>query len=366
MKVIFVNATSEVGGADLSLLTLVRHMPNEIDKVVVLPKPGPYSEEFSRYSRVEYLPLHKLKKTSNVLWHLRWIFLVPATLWRYTRLFRREKADVIHLNSSVLSLAGIASWWCHQRIVWHVREVGLLPRWGAWILRWLIQRLADDIICISQAVASEFTRQNHLHVIYNGVESVGSNSPMTRDGLVIGVLCRWVPFKGIENAIRVMKEVIQALPEVKLRIAGGVVQGHEAYADYLRTLADAELPAESVEFSGWVKNSSEWLQRIDVLLHLPRDPEPLGRVILEAALANVPSVAFASGGLPETIRDGETGYLVTSNEQAVERVVDLLKDSTLRQRMGEAAHRWVSETFSVQQYCDRVCAIYFEGRGVKK
>lgn len=78
-------------------------------------------------------------------------------------------------------------------------------------------------------------------------------------------------------------------------------------------------------------------------------PEPFGRTPLEAALARRPTVAFAQGGLAESILDGETGYLVPPGDYAafLARLEALERDEPLRRRMGAAAALHVGRTFSV-------------------
>src|SRR6185436_4769803 len=70
--------------------------------------------------------------------------------------------------------------------------------------------------------------------------------------------------------------------------------------------AAAGLP---IEFLGWRENVNEVLSELDLLV-VPSAPiEGTTRVILEAYAAGVPVVASSSGGIPEIVRDGETGFL---------------------------------------------------------
>jgi glycosyltransferase involved in cell wall biosynthesis len=351
MKILYFNATSEIGGADRSLLVLLRHLPDSFDKVVVLPAPGPWSEEFSAKARIVYIPAAALKS------FFQWCLQAPLTAWRYAVLMHREHPDVVHLNSSVLVLPGLVAHLFGKRIVWHVREMALRPRLAAWLLRWTIQLLADDIVCISQAVASEFPRRKKLHIIYNGVE-LPAAFPPREPAQVLGVVARFVPFKGIENVVRVAAPLKKVIPGLKLRVAGGAVRGREAYADALRKRSLEAFP--EIEWSGWVPSIAEWLSDVDLLVHLPRDPEPLGRVVLEAAAAGIPSVVYGLGGIKEVVQEGETGFIVAAGDEAAaaERIKTLLSDEALRRTMGEKARRWVQERFSAKGYADAVRMVY--------
>ena len=73
--------------------------------------------------------------------------------------------------------------------------------------------------------------------------------------------------------------------------------------------------------------------------------EGLGIVYLEASATGLPVVAGSSGGAPDTVREGETGFVVDGSSPAsiAGRVADLLLDADLRQRLGKAGRAWVEE-----------------------
>jgi phosphatidylinositol alpha-1,6-mannosyltransferase len=73
------------------------------------------------------------------------------------------------------------------------------------------------------------------------------------------------------------------------------------------------------------------------------DVEGLGIVYLEASASGLPVVAGDSGGAPDAVREGETGYVVDGRDvpALAERLVTLLRDPELRARMGRAGRAWV-------------------------
>jgi len=101
------------------------------------------------------------------------------------------------------------------------------------------------------------------------------------------------------------------------------------------------------------------LGAIDVVVH-PATAEGLGVGVLEAAAAGRPIVASAVGGIPEIVRDGETGLLVPprDSEALARAVLRVLGDSGLAQRLGEAARAHVSERFSVAAMTAGNLAVY--------
>jgi L-malate glycosyltransferase len=95
-----------------------------------------------------------------------------------------------------------------------------------------------------------------------------------------------------------------------------------------------------VHFLGKQNQVQELLCCADVLL-LPSDLESFGLVALEAMACGVPCVCSRVGGLPEVIQDGVEGYLVPPRDIATmaARTLDILADSELQRRMGEAGRR---------------------------
>ena len=71
--------------------------------------------------------------------------------------------------------------------------------------------------------------------------------------------------------------------------------------------------------------------------------EGLGIVYLEASACGLPVIAGASGGAPDAVKNGETGFVVDGNniDEIAERIIQLLVDHDLREAMGKAGRQWV-------------------------
>jgi len=89
------------------------------------------------------------------------------------------------------------------------------------------------------------------------------------------------------------------------------------------------------------------------------DVEGLGIVYLEASATGVPVVAGRSGGAPETVQPGRTGYVVDgrSTEQIADAISRILADRQLAARMGEAGRRWACERWNWRRQAARLAEL---------
>ncbi|WP_424887842.1 glycosyltransferase family 4 protein [Streptomyces sp. XH2] len=179
------------------------------------------------------------------------------------------------------------------------------------------------------------------------------------DRPVVVCVSRLVPRKGQDTLILAMPRILAAVPDAVLLIVGG-----GPYEDELRKLAGETGVAHAVRFTGavpWEELPAHYGAG-DVFAMPCRtrrgglDVEGLGIVYLEASATGLPVVAGDSGGAPDAVLEGETGYVVQggSPAQAADRIVTLLRDPELRARMGARGRRWVEEKWRWDLLAERL------------
>ncbi|WP_405580552.1 glycosyltransferase family 4 protein [Streptomyces sp. NBC_01190] len=193
----------------------------------------------------------------------------------------------------------------------------------------------------------------------------GSGGAVVRAALGLGdrpvVVCvsRLVPRKGQDTLILAMPRILREQPGAALLIVGG-----GPYRGELERLAERTGVAASVVFTGAVPAAElpAHFGAGDVFAMPCRtrrgglDVEGLGIVYLEASATGLPVVAGDSGGAPDAVLDGETGWVVPggSPELAADRVLTLLRDPELRRRMGDRGRRWIEESWRWDLLADRL------------
>jgi phosphatidyl-myo-inositol dimannoside synthase len=184
---------------------------------------------------------------------------------------------------------------------------------------------------------------------------------------VVVCVSRMVPRKGQDTLIRAWPQVLAQVPGCPLLML--VSDG--SYRGKLERLAARTGVADSVLFTGpvgWDELPS-YYDAGDVFAMPCRtrraglDVEGLGIVYLEASAAGLPVIGGDSGGAPDAILDGETGYVVPGRDEAAvaRRVVQLLTHPAGARAMGEKGQAWIEREWTWDHVAERLQRILAGG-----
>jgi glycosyltransferase involved in cell wall biosynthesis len=172
----------------------------------------------------------------------------------------------------------------------------------------------------------------------------GINGPLL---LTVG---RLIELKGFRHAIEAMPLIKQSYPKAKL-----VIVGDGPDEEMLKKLSIISGVNENVIFTGRVTPDKmpEIFAACDIYLCPSKEvkdggTEALGVVLLEALATGKPVVAADSGGIPDIIKDNQTGLLVpqANNQALADGVIKLLSDKRLRNRLVKSGQAYVQSDFS--------------------
>jgi glycosyltransferase involved in cell wall biosynthesis len=248
--------------------------------------------------------------------------------------------------------------------------------WNSLAVRWLATRVSRFIansMSTRRSLAAIGIPPNRVRVIYPPVdlERFTANRPAeeVRESLGLpagrpcfGMIGMLLPWKGHSVFLRAAARVLERFPHARAVVVGGPPSGGEAYASELRDLARELGIDDRVIFSGFRSDVADVFSVLDVVVHASIEPEPFGRVIVEAMVMRRPVVATRAGGPTEIIEDGQTGLLVTPGdvEHLAAAVIDLLVHPERAAAIATRGHRDVIRRFAATTNARLVQEVYDE------
>lgn len=397
-RILFVeqNTDGTVGGSYYSMLAMIKGLDRErFAPAAMFYREHGLAGEFERHCPVHYLSLPQpvdltgrgagetvlpgpvprlLQRSANLI-----KCVIPSIIIK-SRFIRKHRIDLVHLNNS----AGQGYDWiaaCHmagRKCITHNRGRTRLGRAG----RLMVHKF-DRVISISHFLEDEMRSQGvrtdrRFIVVHNGIEPadilsrISGSKEETRNGMsvpagapVIGIAGNIKRWKGQDTVIAAAALLKDKYPELRCLVIGEISSERKDDRDYygeLTALARETGLGEDVIFTGYRRDIPDIINSLDVLVHASVEPEPFGRVIIEAMTIGTPVIASALGGPMEIIENGRSGFLVPPGnaEKLAEAAGRLLSDRERAASISEAARRRIDERFLIERNIRRIEEIYSE------
>jgi L-malate glycosyltransferase len=381
VKVLYVNHTSEISGGERSLLDLLAGLPDEVSATVACPE-GPLAKAVRRLG----VPVEPVRGTDGSLklhpvYTSRGILDLARATWSVRQLAATLGADLVDANSIRAGLvAAFAASAGGPPAVVRVHDSLPRGRLSSLVLKQIGKRAAV-VTTNSNYTKASFTRvhsRDSVRVVYAPVDlkrfdpaEVDPSNARARLGLepstfVLAVIAQITPWKGQDDAIRILELLKRSKLDVRLLLVGSpkFVSGatrydNRAYARELGRLTESLSLEEDVQFLGERDDVPEILRATDVLL-VPSWEEPFGLAIIEAMAMRVPVVATNVGGPVEIVRPHEDGLLLPPRapETWAAAIEQLLRRPALRAEMGLKARERVAARFGVAEHVKEVLSAY--------
>jgi L-malate glycosyltransferase len=384
VRVLLLNHTSRVSGAERSMLDVVSGLrASGVEAVVACPE-GPLARRARRLG----VPVHVLTGTDGSLklhpLHTpRALGELARAGRQLRRLVREQRPDVVHANSIRAGLvAAVAARLGAPRPIVHVRDV--LPAGALTSLTFRVLSRSSATLVANSAYTAAAVRaaveDAPVRVVRNAVDLARfdprryeprverARLGLAEDDRALAVIAQLTPWKGQDDAVRTVARVGRREPRVRLLLVGDIVFSSPAtrfdnrsYVACLRRLVAGVGLADSVQFLGAREDVPAILSVLDALL-VPSWEEPFGRTVVEGMAMGVPVLATSVGGPAELIDDRRDGLLLPprSPERWAQALEGLLTDSPARAEMGARARARAVRCWSLEAHVAALRALYDE------
>jgi glycosyltransferase involved in cell wall biosynthesis len=288
-------------------------------------------------------------------------------------IMRKYRADILHLH--YVSFLTLYSWRArfrsarqvfftdhHSRPAGHIQSRA--PLWKRAAAR-LINRPLNKVVCVSNygygcMTAADLLPRTRFQMIYNGVDlSRVSADPLLAikfrerysipaERAIVTQVSWIIPEKGISDFLETARLVLRQNRKVQFVLVGEGADREQ----YAREAVEMGL-GDHITWTGMVDDpfGEGVFHAADLVCQFSRWEEVFGWMIAEAMAHGKPVVATRVGGIPEVIADGVTGYLVGRADTAAmsDRILQLLGDPVLRNRMGASGRDLVASKFDLRK-----------------
>lgn len=361
-RILYLVPSTELGGAEISFLSLLTHLDKErFEPCVLISSEGPLVSKLRHLN----IPLMTYNKTPN-LFNLDW--LLRQQLWfRLRKQLQDFQPGLIHSNSiytSTLAQFLGKKLGCPQCHHWRDNTV---PNWISPLLK---KPKNSQIIAISNTVHKTIKdafpqTKTPIHIVYNGADltqfspkdqtTLKRSLGIPKDHLLLGFFAALRPWKGLHLLLKALKE---SLP-IPLSL---LVVGDWADDDYKKELLPIIETAplnKHIYMMGFQDDPAPYMQAVDGIVMASTSNEAFGRVIAEGFACEKAVIGHDCGAIPELVTHNKTGLLVTPNDiEHWKRVfTQLCKDPTQLTVMGQQA-LIASKHYCIKHHTSQIEHVY--------
>jgi glycosyltransferase involved in cell wall biosynthesis len=306
---------------------------------------------------------------------------IPEALFKVWQILRKIKPDAVHCNlfdANIIGLTAAKLAGIKKRIYtrhhssFHHKYFPAAVKWDKYC-----NFLATRVVAISRNVYNVLTQRENLSprkiiLIHHGfklnelavvekdrIDIVKSKYNYKNEYPVIGVVSRYIPWKGIQYIIEGFKKFIDVVPSAKLVLANA-----SGYFSNEIKAALKELPADSFREIVFENDSPALYKTFDYLVHVPIDAEfeAFGQVYIEAMAAGVPSVVTLSGVAPEFIENKKNAMVVNycNGDEIYEALLFYHHHPEIKQNIIDNATKDVFKNFEFHLFLKKLENLYSE------
>lgn len=356
-NIIFVDHTAKLGGAQLSLLDIIKHFKKEAD--VLLFGEGEFRALVEREgANVDTYDLDKILYPLKRNVKIGQIIRVSWDLLKSLKTIRSKLRayDIVYTNSFksfIISFLSVYS--INNKVILHIRDALTEENFSLVVIKIVI--FLSKFKKVSVIANSNYSKECFVSaggneesctVILNAIDPIPFYpvAPTTfSDEVKILSLGRISPWKGQHIVI----EAIRNIPNVVLRIVGSPNFGEDDYYQYIKKLVSDYGMTSRVEFVPFSLDVIGQLSWSNIFIHSATSPEPFGHVVVEAMMAERIVIASAMGGVLEIITDSNYGVLVDAKnaEEVREAIIKIIDNPEHYLRVAAQGRDYAVDNFSL-------------------
>lgn len=365
----------ELSTVDVTLVSflkpLIKRLKEEGFDVVLGAKDTGFSDKLKNEGFTIYnLPIFR---SYNVFLHIFSIF-------QLVHFIRKERFFIVHTHTPVAGLVGrISAFLAKTPIIIHTshglpfgEDAPFLKEFIFINLERFLSKITDKIFFKSKEEMNMFVKNNVIdknRCIYIGnavnlssfsrekikfsVNEIRKKLNLPEEAIVVTTIARLTEEKGLKELAIVFNQLSDTFPNLYFLIVGSKIEGDrkpftekEAYEIILKN-------RDRFIFLGFREDIPEILKATDIFV-LASHREGLPRSILEAMAMELPVVATNIRGCREEVVDGKTGFLfpVRDIEALKDAIIRLIRDKTLREKLGKNGRKRVLDMFEEKKFLD--------------
>ncbi len=347
MRIVFDMAALWRGGAERQTLDLAARLSERGHEVLFIV--NKHAEYFAEYmDRVDILELGRTD---------RWDVRVVADIRHALRAFGADVCVCVMFNASLWGRLAAASLGISVVVAEHSTTDA--PRAVERLTNLSLAGVTEAVIACADAQVEALVRSGHprskIHVVHNGVDTtrfapdiegartMRAGLGLPSDAPVVMLVAAHRAEKRHDRFI----QLIERLNEMEIP-ASGVMVGGGPSLEHTEALAAASTVHDRLRVTGPVTDMPAAYSAADVVVLLSDNIETFPLSFLEAQACAVPVVGMDTGGVHETMLDGQTGHVVGAGDldAMASTVAGLLLDRTLRMEMGRAGRAFVQDRLS--------------------
>ncbi len=369
MKIIEVCSDTNIGGAGKVLLILLKEFDRtKFDVAIVVPKNSlliPLINEIG----VRVIEVEEIADKS----------LDFAAVNKLRRIFKEEKADVVHAHASMS--ARIAAKLAGAKVVYTRHSVFPPPERiskgiGKVINGAVNNFFSDRIIAVAEAAKDNLIETGvdgkKVDVILNGVyplvpaenkEEIRKRFGVFGDEKIVSIVARLEDIKGHDYFIEAADLLLKKGYNAKFLIAGT-----GSYEEHLKKKVKELGRGADIIFTGFITDVDKLMNVTDIQANASFGTEATSISLLEGMSLGVPAVVSDFGGNPGVIKSGINGFVVPKKDSMAlaEGIERLLKDDELYKRLSDGSRKIFAETFTAQIMTRNTEEIYLKVIGGKE